>query len=200
MRILQSGLVAAAVALAGLQPVHVAAKDAAKIKIDAVRANDEMSVVYVDGTGFGPGAPSVTLDGQPLRLLTNDGATLVARLPEGTTRGAHRIVVTRPDGTSDRFSAVLPSAPPPPAVAEAKGPAIETADVSADRSVLTVTGKRFGKGAVTVTLDGGRVQMLGNDGTTVQARIPNGVSPGTHAVVLTRADGQSATGTLTVVP
>ena len=110
MKSFQSTLLSVTVALAGLVPLGAVAKDSVKLKIDAVRANDEMSVLYVDGTGFGPGAPGVTLDGTPLRMLTNDGATLVARLPERTTRGAHLIVVTRPDGTSDRFNAVLPTA------------------------------------------------------------------------------------------
>jgi hypothetical protein len=200
MRKLEIGFLAAAVALAGLLPLHAAAKDAPKLKIEAARANGEMSVIYVDGAGFGPGALGIALDGRALQMLTNDGATLVARLPAGIAPGKHTVVITRADGKSDRFAAVLPVAPAAPAPADGKGPAIETAEVNADHSVLTVHGRRFGTGAVTVALDGGRLQMLGNDGTTVQARIPRGVSPGTHPVVLTRADGQSVKGAVTVAP
>jgi hypothetical protein len=193
-------LPAAWVTLAALLPVLAAAADAPKVKIEAVHANDEMSVVFIQGTGFGAGAPSLTLGGKALQMLTNDGTTIAARLPAGTAPGKYPIVVTRADGKSDRFNAVLPVAPAVPPPVEGRGPTILSAEVNADRTVLTVSGKRFGAGAVTVLLDGQLLQMLGNDGTTVQAFLPTGVAAGAHAVVLTRADGQSVSGGVTVGP
>jgi hypothetical protein len=177
-------------------PLLAAAADAPKLKVESVQANDEMSVVWVQGTGFGPGAVKVTLGGTALRMLTNDGTTVAARLPAGTAPGKYLVVVTRADGRSDQLKAVLPVAPPAPP--EGKGPTIEAAAVNADRTVLTVTGKRFGAGAVSVLLDGQKLPMLGNDGTTVQARLPAGVVDGGHAVSVLRPDGQAASGALAV--
>jgi hypothetical protein len=70
--------------------------------------------------------------------------------------------------------------------------------VNADRTVLTVTGKRFGRREVSVLLDGQSLRMLGNDGTTIQARLPAGVADGRHAVSVQRADGQAASGDVAV--
>lgn len=193
-------LPAAWVGLAALLPVLAVAADAPKVKIEAAHANDEMSVVFIQGTGFGAGLPSLTLGGKALQILMNDGTTIAARLPAETAPGKYATVVTRADGKSDRFNAVLPVAPAAPPAVEGKGPAILSAEVNVDRTVLTVSGKRLGAGAVTVLLDGQRLQMLGNDGTTVQAFLPTGVAAGAHALVLTRADGQSTSGGVTVGP
>jgi hypothetical protein len=178
-----------------LVPLLAAAAAPSKLAIESVAANDEMSVVHVHGTGFGAGAPTVTLGGKALRMLTNDGTTITARLAPGTAPGKYAVVVTRADGKSARFAAVLPVAPPvpaPKAAAEGKGPVIEGAGANADMTVLTVQGKRFGAGAPTIVLGGRRLQLLTNDGTTIAARLAAKTAAGSYPLVLTRADGQSA--------
>ena len=184
-----------------LVPLAARAAASEKLAIESVAANDEMSVVYVQGKGFGAGAPSVVLGGKTLRLLTNDGTTIAARLPDGTAPGKYALVLTRPDGKKARFDAVLPVGPAPAAPqlpAEGKGPVIQAAGANDDMTVLTISGKRFGEGAPTVVLDGKRLQMLTNDGTTVAARLAPNTRAGSYPLVLTRADGQSATAHVTL--
>jgi hypothetical protein len=191
--------VAPAVAVAASPP-------AAPPKIESAEANDELSVIFIHGQGFGSGAPSITLDGAPLQMLTNDGTTVAAKLIPGTPRGKYRLVLARADGKQDKLDFVLAPAGEAPAVPPAKkpdrpsGPVIEDAVANDELSVIFIHGTGFGEGAPAVALDGKPLQMLTNDGTTIAAKLKPGTGAGSYPLVVTRADGRSAAFAATLGP
>lgn len=188
-----------AVAMAGSQP-------AAPPKIESAEANDELSVIFIHGKGFGSGAPSITLDGAPLQMLTNDGTTVAAKLVPGTPTGKYRLVVARADGKQDKLDFVLapagqaPAAPPAKKPERPSGPVIEDAAANDELSVIFIHGTGFGAGAPAVALDGKPLQMLTNDGTTIAAKLKPGTRAGSYPLVVTRADGQTAAFSATLGP
>lgn len=190
---------APAVAVAGSPP-------AAPPKIESAEANDELSVIFIHGQGFGSGAPSITLDGVPLQMLTNDGTTVAAKLIPGTHKGKCRLVLARADGKQDKLDFVLAPAGQAPAVPPAKkperpsGPIIEDAVANDELSVIFIHGTDFGAGAPAVSLDGKPLKMLTNDGTTIAAKLEPGTGAGSYPLVVTRADGRSAAFVATLGP
>ena len=202
------GLGTLALALASPAPAVAGAGSppAAPPKIESAAANDELSVLFIHGQGFGAGAPSITLDGKPLQMLTNDSTTLAAKLTSGTAQGKYRLVVARADGKSDRLDFVLAPGSQTTAPSAAKkperstGPVVDDAVANDEMSVIFIHGTGFGAGAPRITLGGAPLQMLTNDGTTIAAKLKPGTGAGSYPLVVTRADGQSAAFSATLGP
>lgn len=88
------------------QPPPAPKNDAAKPAppegpgIDAATASPDLSAIAITGRGFGQGFPTITLGGEPLQPLTNDGTSISARLRPGLRPGTYPLVLTWPDGRS----------------------------------------------------------------------------------------------------
>jgi hypothetical protein len=190
-----SGVLAA---LALLAPAVASAAAPAAV-LDSVSVNDEMSVIELRGN-FGPGAPKITVGGQPVKMLTNDGTFIAVRLTPGTKKGTYAVVVTRADGRSGTVQAVLdPKAPkpaPPAAVPPGPPAVVESAVLNDEGSVLNLAG-HFGSGMPKVTLSGKALQPLINDGTFLAAKLPAGTAAGKYLVLVKTVDGRA--GALQVV-
>jgi hypothetical protein len=75
--------------------------------LDGASAEPEMAVVTIQGRNLGGDLPVVTLAGKPLRTLTSDGTTVVARLPAKTPPGKYLLAVRRSDGATASLQASL---------------------------------------------------------------------------------------------
>lgn len=64
-------------------------------------ANDQMKIY---GQDFGPGAPSVTLEGIPLAVIAHDDSEIVVAIPADVTPGTYLVNVSKGNGTSKQDS------------------------------------------------------------------------------------------------
>jgi hypothetical protein len=75
--------------------------------LDSASAETDMVVVTLRGRNLGGELPAVSLAGKPLRTLTSDGTTVVARLPARTAPGKYLLAVRRSDGATASIQATL---------------------------------------------------------------------------------------------
>ncbi len=139
------------------------------------------------GANFAAGA-TVTLGGAPATSVTIAGSTTITCTSPAGAAGPAAVVVTNPDGQSATLAGAynfLGATPSLSSVSPASGPA-------AGGTAVTLTGTNF-TGSVGVTLGGmAATSVAVVSGTSVTCVTPAG-PVGPVAVVVTNADGQTAT-------
>lgn len=171
---------------------------AAPAALQCADVNEELTALHVRGA-LGPGMPAVSVGGERVQALTNDGTFLAARLPAGFAPGNHVVAITTADGrTASSLAALFPGACAARAAeASRPPPVIESAVPNADLTLLELTG-HFGTGMPAVSLDGVvALQPLLCDGTFLPVLLPAGLAPGKHLVLVKTAEGRA--GALQVV-
>ncbi len=145
------------------------------------------TAITITGTGFAAGA-TVDLGGSAATAVVVVSATSITATAAAHAQGAVVVTVTNTDGQGGTLSGGFTYLGPPPtltAVAPAIGP-------SAGATTITLTGTEFGAGT-TVTVGGvAATNVSAASSTTLTAAAPAGTA-GVVNVVVTKADGQSAT-------
>jgi hypothetical protein len=145
------------------------------------------TAITITGSGFVAGA-TVDLGGVAATAVVVVSATSITATTAAHAQGAVIVTVTNADGQGGTISGGFTYLGPPPtltAVAPATGP-------SAGANTITLTGTEFGAGT-TVTVGGTAATGISvTSSTTLTAVAPAGVA-GVANVVVTKADGQSAT-------
>jgi len=98
------------------------------------------------------------------------------------------------------LAALVPAAVLGASKAPEAAPVVLGASANADLTQLTVRGRHFGTGALSVKLDGKALEVLASDDATATAALEPGTAPGKYRVEVTRADGATATAKVTVKP
>jgi len=168
-----------------------------KVIIPASGPNDHDTAVSVRGTGFatdltGTVPPTITLGGTMLTNVTLVSVrTLSATVPKGLAPGLYTLTVYNPGHTGSASLADAFTVTPPPTVSAVDPP---TAYNDIDQPI-TITGANFATdatGTVSPTGTIGGLALLDVtyvDATTLTAKVPWGMDPGTYDLTVTNPDG-----------
>lgn len=160
--------------------------------------NDHDTAVTIRGTGFATDAtgtipPWVRLGTTPLTNVTFISVrTLTATVPKGLSPGLYTLSVTNPDHSGGTVSLTDAFTVTPPPTVSAIDPVTAYNDID---EPITITGANFSTdatGTVSPTATLGGAAMLDVafvDSTTLTAKVPWGMNPGTYDLTVTNPDG-----------
>lgn len=145
------------------------------------------TAITITGTGFATGA-TVDLGGSLATAVVVVSATSITATTAAHAPGAVVVTVTNVDGQGGTLSGGFSYLGPPPTLTAV----LPATGLSAGATTITLTGTEFGAGT-TVTVGGvAATGVVATSSTSLTAVTPAGTA-GAANVVVTKADGQSAT-------